>query len=79
MNHDSFIVYVRDGTLRADIDDTGLEEGAMRAADWAMVVHEKHFNRYEYMIWDIFETTRPYRVLAAEGVPLVTLYKRGYR
>ena len=41
-----------------------------------MVIHEMHFNKYEYWIWDFYGTTRPALVLDDEGVPLVTLYER---
>ena len=41
-----------------------------------MVVLEKHFNKYEYWIWDAYGTTQPSYVLTHEGVPLVTVYER---
>ena len=48
----------------------------MRASDLALVIHEKHFNKYEYWIWDAFGTTQPSYVVTHEGVPVVTLYDR---
>jgi hypothetical protein len=67
---------VREGRLRPDIRNTGLEEPGVKASDLALVIHEKHFNKYEYWIWDFYGTTRPTLVLDDEGVPIVTLYQR---
>ena len=66
----------KDGLLRRDLRDTGLEEPGVRASDMALVIHEKHFNKYEHWIWDAYGKTRPAAVLTHEGVPLVTLYTR---
>src|SRR5262249_34921935 len=76
-NHDAFVMYMRDGRLRPDIRDPGLEEPAVRASDAAIVIHEKHFAKYEYMIWDAYRSVRPVEVLTHDGVPLVTVYRRG--
>ncbi len=75
-NQSQLNMHVREGRLRPDIGNTGLEENGVRASDIAMVIHEKHFNKYEYWIWDFYGTTRPSRVLDDEGVPLVTVYER---
>ena len=66
----------KDGLLRRDVYDSGIEEPGVRAADIALVIHEKHFNKYEYWIWDALGTTRPSFVLTHEGVPIVTVYER---
>jgi hypothetical protein len=73
---DALAMYYRTGLLKRTILDAGFEEPAIRRADYAIVIHEKHFNKYEYMIWEAFGTARPVRVLAVEGVPLVTVYQR---
>jgi hypothetical protein len=75
-NHDAWTMYLRDGVLRPDLIDTGLEDPAVRASDAALVIHELHFNKYEYMIWDAYRTVRPAHVLTLDGVPLVTVYTR---
>jgi Dolichyl-phosphate-mannose-protein mannosyltransferase len=75
-NHAQLNMYVRESLLRPDIGDTGLEEAGVRASNLALVIHEMHFNKYEYWIWDFYGTTRPRLVLDDEGVPLVTLYQR---
>jgi hypothetical protein len=78
LNTDSYAYYRRAGLLRADIGHTGLEEPAIRASDTAMVIHEKHFNYYEYWIWQMYGTTKPVRIYARQGVPLVTVYQRDH-
>ena len=67
---------VRQGLMRDDLGNTGLEEPGVKASQIAMVIHEKHFNKYEYWIWDFYGTARPSLVLDDEGVPVVTLYER---
>jgi hypothetical protein len=70
---------VREKLLRDDVMNTGLEEPGVRGSTIAMVIHEKHFDKYEYWIWDFYGTTRPSLVLTDEGVPLVTVYERPVR
>jgi 4-amino-4-deoxy-L-arabinose transferase-like glycosyltransferase len=74
---DAYHYYQRSHLLRPDIVYTGLEEPAIRSSQTAIVIHEKHFNYYEYWIWQIYGTAQPVRVLEREGVPLVTVYQRG--
>ena len=38
--------------------------------DYALVIHEKHFNRHDYMIWKSYGTVQPVFVLRAAGVPI---------
>jgi hypothetical protein len=66
----------KDGLLQRGLVDAGMEEAGVRASDIALVIHEKHFNKYEYWIWDAFGTTRPSFVLTHEGVPIVSVYER---
>ena len=75
-NHDAFEIYLRERRLRADVTDAGMEDAGMRASDAALVIHERHFNKYEYMIWAAYGTVRPAHVLTLDGVPLVTVYTR---
>jgi len=65
-----------DGFLRRDIADSGIEEPGVRSSRAALVLHEKHFNKYEYWIWDAYGTTKPSVVLTHLGVPLCTVYER---
>ena len=67
---------MKDGLLRRDIVDSGMEESGVRAAEAGLVLHERHFNKYEYWLWDAFASTRPLSVVTHEGVPVATLYAR---
>jgi hypothetical protein len=53
-----------------------MELGAIRASSHAMVIHELHFAKYDYWIWDAYGSPTPSRVLTLDGVPLVTVYER---
>jgi hypothetical protein len=75
-NHDAYNIYRRERRLRRDILDAGMEMGGVRASGTALVVHEKHFNKYEVMIWDAYRKVQPAFVLTLDGVPLVTIYQR---
>jgi len=45
----------------------------------AIVIHEKHFNRHDYLIWKAYGTVRPIAVLRSDGVPIVSVYARPER
>jgi len=75
-NHDATEAYQREGLLRRDVRDAGMEEPAVRRSDAALVIHELHFAKYEHMIWNAYGTATPARVLNLDGVPLVTVYRR---
>ncbi len=75
-NHDSLTMYRRDGLLRRDIHDAGMEKGGIEASGHALVIHELHFNKYDYWIWAAYGTPVPARVLHLDGVPLITAYQR---
>jgi 4-amino-4-deoxy-L-arabinose transferase-like glycosyltransferase len=75
-NHDAYELYVRDGLLRPDLVDAGMEDPGVRSSQAALVIHERHFNKYEYMIWNAYGHLRPAHVLTLDGVPLVTVYLR---
>ena len=74
---DSTNAYVRDGLLRPDVLYAGPENrAAIDASSWAMVMHELHFNKYDYWIWDAYGTGVPVTVLHLDGVPVLSFYKR---
>ena len=75
-NYDSYGAYIRDGLLRPDIAYTGIEKPAIEASDHAIVLYELHFNKYDYWIWDAYNTATPVRVLDLDGVPVASLYRR---
>ena len=68
--------YMRLGLLPRVFPDAGHEGGGIARSDYAIVVHEKHFRRHDYMIWKAYGTVRPVFVLRAAGVPIVSVYKR---
>ncbi|HEV7558712.1 MAG TPA: hypothetical protein VGO00_24745, partial [Kofleriaceae bacterium] len=77
--------YVRLGLLPPGHPDAG---GESRTADgtWvapgvqssrtAIVIHERHFNRHDYLIWKAYGTVKPIFVLRSDGVPIVSVYAR---
>jgi 4-amino-4-deoxy-L-arabinose transferase-like glycosyltransferase len=75
-NQSQLNMAVRTGRLRDDVWNTGLEEPGVKTSNIALVIHEKHFNKYEYWIWDFYGTAHPSLVLDDEGVPIVTVYER---
>ena len=71
-NHDSWELYERDRQLRTDL----IETGGVAGSDAALVIHEKHFNEFDYQIWEEFGHVQPAQVLTMDGVPLVSVYRR---
>jgi hypothetical protein len=71
-NHDSWLMYLRQRELRPDLVETGAIEGS----DAAIVIHEKHFNEFDYRIWEEYGHVQPAEVLTLDGVPLVSVYRR---
>ncbi|HEY5946655.1 MAG TPA: hypothetical protein VIV40_14230, partial [Kofleriaceae bacterium] len=67
--------YHRLGIIRG-FPDAGPEMVGIDRSNLALVIHEKHFNRHDYMIWRSYGTVKPVFVLRSEGVPIVTVYKR---
>ena len=71
-NHDSWELYLRARQLRPDI----VETGGVAGSDAALVIHEKHFNDFDYAIWEEYGQVQPAQVLTLDGVPLVSVYLR---
>jgi 4-amino-4-deoxy-L-arabinose transferase-like glycosyltransferase len=67
--------YQRLGLIRG-FPDAGQEMAGIERSNLAIVIHEKHFNRHDYLIWKSYGTVKPVFVLRSEGVPIVTVYKR---
>jgi 4-amino-4-deoxy-L-arabinose transferase-like glycosyltransferase len=67
--------YHRLGLIRG-FPDSGPEAIGVDRSNLALVIHEKHFNRHDYMIWKSYGTVQPVFVLRSGGVPIVTVYKR---
>jgi len=72
----TFATYQREGLLSRRIRVTAREETGITNSDLALVVHERHFNRHDFMIWSTYGTVQPVLVLRSDGVPLVSVYRR---
>ncbi len=69
-------LYQQLGLVPRTLADAGMEQGGVDHSTLAIVVHELHFNRHDYMIWKAYGTVRPAYVLRSDGVPIVSVYKR---
>ena len=69
-------MYREQGLLAPGLPDAGHERAGMRRSRVALVIHERHFNRHDYMVWDVYGTVQPAYVLTFQGVPLVSVYVR---
>jgi hypothetical protein len=76
VSHGAYRAYRRAGLLRRDLPWAGVEQVGIRRSRVALVVHELHFNRYDYWIWSAYGSPVPARVLTLDGVPLVSIYAR---
>lgn len=72
-------MYQREGLLAPGLPDAGHEGAGVRRSRFALVIHERHFNRHDYMIWDAYGTVQPAFVLTFQGVPVVSVYARDGR
>ncbi|MGE4055740.1 MAG: hypothetical protein AB7F99_13155 [Vicinamibacterales bacterium] len=69
-------MYIKGGLLPRTLPDAGWEHAGVTKSQLAIVIHELHFNRHDYMIWNSYGTVRPIFVLRAAGVPIVSVYQR---
>lgn len=74
---DALAMYKREGRLALDVGNTGFGEDGIRRSRMGILFYEKHWTIYEGWFWTEYATTRPVYVREREGVPLVTLYRRG--
>jgi hypothetical protein len=77
--HDAESMYKRDRRLDMGVGDTGFGEEALRRSQSGILFYEKHWAIYEGWFWESYGTTKPFMVREREGVPLVTMYRRGQR
>ncbi|HET9621767.1 MAG TPA: glycosyltransferase family 39 protein [Kofleriaceae bacterium] len=68
--------YQRAGVISRSLIDAGPEQAGIDRSQLALVIHELHFNRHDFMIWSSYGTVQPIFVLRAAGVPIVSLYRR---
>jgi hypothetical protein len=69
-------LYQRLGRIPAGLIDAGWEQGGIERSQLAFVIHERHFNRHDYLIWKSYGTVQPIYVLRTAGVPIVSVYRR---
>ncbi len=69
-------VYRRLGMIPAGLPDAGGEAPGIARSQLALVIHERHFARHDFMIWQAYGTVQPSFVLRLDGVPLVSVYRR---
>ena len=72
----TFGVYKELGLLARNVRVGRRELAGIRASSVAIVIHERHFNRHDYLIWEDYGTVAPAFVLRSDGVPLVSVYAR---
>ncbi len=68
--------YQQEGILKPGLPNAGREVAGIRKSKIAFVVHEKHFNRHDYLIWEAYKKIQPSFVLKYDGVPIVSVYVR---
>jgi len=76
---DAISMYKREGRLAMTVGNTGFGEDGIRASQVGVLFYEKHWAIYEGWFWATYGTTQPLMVREREGVPLVTMYRRGPR
>ena len=69
-------LYHRLGLLPRSRKHAGQEQAGIDRSTLAIVVHEKHFNRHDHLIWKAYRTLQPFHVLRLHGVPIVSVYRR---
>jgi hypothetical protein len=62
--------------LSPGLPNAGHELAGIRKSKIAFVVHELHFNRHDYLIWEAYGKVQPSYVLLYDGVPLISVYVR---
>ncbi len=63
--------YKHEDMARDDLNSSGISR-----SDYALFHHQKHFITNLHDVWDEYETYTPAHVVAQEGVPLLSLYRR---
>ncbi|TMQ03223.1 MAG: hypothetical protein E6J91_47845 [Deltaproteobacteria bacterium] len=69
-------LYQREGLVPPTLLDAGREQAGIERSDLAVVIHELHFRRHDYLIWSSYRTVQPIYVLTSDGVPIASVYRR---
>jgi hypothetical protein len=72
-------IYQQLGLVPRTLLDAGWEQAGIDRSQLAIVIHERHFNRHDYLIWKSYGTVQPIYVLCTGGVPIVSVYRRPAR
>jgi 4-amino-4-deoxy-L-arabinose transferase-like glycosyltransferase len=72
----AWATYQRQGLIPRTLADAGWEQAGIDRSQLAIVIHERHFNRHDFLIWASYGTVQPIFVLRSDGVPIVSLYRR---
>jgi 4-amino-4-deoxy-L-arabinose transferase-like glycosyltransferase len=73
-------LYRRAGLVGPGLPDSGNErDRGIERSRVALVIHERHFARHDFLVWREYGTLRPAYVLTFQGVPLVSVYVRPLR
>ena len=72
-------LYRKLGQVPSTLLDAGWEQAGIERSQLALVIHELHFNRHDYLIWKSYGTVQPQFVLRSAGVPVVSVYRRPAR
>ena len=73
---DAALTFYRDTMGLTVTGDEVIEEQGVRGSSLGMVIHERHFRRHDFMIWQSYGTVQPVFVLRFDGVPIVSVYRR---
>jgi hypothetical protein len=69
-------LYRRAELLSPGLPDAGAEASGIARSQIALVIHERHFARHDYLVWDRYGTVQPSHILTTFGVPIVSVYVR---
>jgi 4-amino-4-deoxy-L-arabinose transferase-like glycosyltransferase len=72
----AWALYQRARLVPRTLVDAGWEQAGIERSDLAVVIHELHFNRHDYLIWNSYRTVQPIDVVTSDGVPIVSIYRR---
>jgi len=75
----AWALYQRLQLIPGTLLDAGWEQAGIERSQLALVIHELHFNRHDYLIWKSYGTVQPQFVLRSAGVPVVSVYRRPAR
>lgn len=64
------------GLRGKNLRDAGREQAGINTSQFAIIIHERHFARHDYMVWKSYGTVQPRYVLRFGGVPIVSVYER---